>query len=47
MENKNCTILFHVFICETKYHVHIVIYVTILGGAIVGGMEIRGTSKSK
>jgi hypothetical protein len=32
MENKNCTILFHVFVCKTKYLVHIVIYVTVLGG---------------
>jgi len=47
MENKNCTILFHVFICKTKYHVHIVIYVMVLGGAILGGMEIKGTCKSK
>jgi hypothetical protein len=31
MENKNYAIFFHVFICKTKYPIHIVIYVTILG----------------
>jgi hypothetical protein len=32
MENKNCTIPFHVFVGETKYPIHIVIYVMVLGG---------------
>jgi hypothetical protein len=32
MENKNYVILFHVFICKTKYLEHIVIYVTVPRG---------------
>jgi hypothetical protein len=36
MENKNYTIFFHVFICKTKYPMHIVIYVMVLRGDISG-----------
>jgi hypothetical protein len=36
MENKNYAIPFHVFVCETKYPIHIVIYVTIPRGDING-----------
>jgi hypothetical protein len=32
MENKNYTVIYQVFVCKTKYLIHIVIYVTILGG---------------
>jgi hypothetical protein len=32
MENKNCTILFHVFVNETKYLIHVVIYVMVPRG---------------
>jgi hypothetical protein len=32
MENKNCAIVFHVFVNKTKYLVHIIINVTIIGG---------------
>jgi len=44
MENKNYTIFFHVFVCKTKYPIHI-IYVTIPRGDNNGGMETKGTSK--
>jgi hypothetical protein len=32
MENKKCDVVFHVFVCKTKYPIHIIIYVTIPGG---------------
>jgi hypothetical protein len=32
MENKYCTILFHVFVGKTKNLIHIVIYVMVPGG---------------
>jgi hypothetical protein len=47
MENKNYSILLHVFIYKTKYPTLIVICVTILGRYNSGGMETKGIGKSE